>query len=59
VEKPEAKILLGKSRPIWKYYNFFKEIGKEGVGWINLAEGRDRCRAVVKLGEFLEHVAKS
>jgi hypothetical protein len=35
----------------------FLEVGYEGMDWINLAQDRDRWRAVVntvKCGEFLE-----
>jgi hypothetical protein len=49
VEKPEGKIPLGKSRRRWgnNIKTDLKEIGWESVEWINLADVRDKWRAVV------------
>jgi hypothetical protein len=44
VEKPEGKRLLGRLRRRWEY-NIKKDI-KE-VDWIDLAQDRDRWRALV------------
>jgi hypothetical protein len=50
VEKPEGKRSLGRPRRRW-YNNIktdFKEIGWDGMEWIDLAQVRDNWRAVVK-----------
>jgi hypothetical protein len=31
------------------YYFFFFFFGGEGHGWVDLAQGRDRCQALVKV----------
>jgi hypothetical protein len=49
VGKPEGKISLGRSRHGWQdgIKMDLREIGWGGVEWINLAQDRDRWRAVV------------
>ena len=47
--KPEGKIPLGRSRRRW-VDNFkidVQEVGLSGMGWIELAEDRDRWWALV------------
>jgi len=49
VGKPEGKIPLGRSRRRW-VDNFkidVQEVGLSGMGWIELAEDRDRWWALV------------
>ena len=50
VGKSEGKESLGRHRRSWKdnIKMYFKEIGFEGVGWINVAQDRDKLRAVWK-----------
>jgi hypothetical protein len=50
VGKPEGKESLGRPRRRWEdnIKICFKEIGFEGVGWINVAPDRDKLRAVWK-----------
>jgi len=49
VGKPERKRTLRRPRPRWE--NNIKidlqEVGCEGMDWINVAQDRDRWRAVV------------
>jgi hypothetical protein len=46
---PEGKRQLGRRRRRWEdnIKRDFKEIGCEGVNWINLAQDRDQWRAVM------------
>jgi hypothetical protein len=48
VGKPEGKRPLGRPRRRWEdgIRMDLREIGLEGVGWIRLAQDRDRWRAV-------------
>jgi len=50
VGKPEGTESLGRPRLRWKgnIKIYLKEIGFEGVGWINVAPDRDKLRAVWK-----------
>ena len=47
--KPEGERLLGNPRSRWEdnIKMDLQEVGCGGVDWIDLAEGRDRWRAVV------------
>jgi len=67
VGKPEAKRLLGRSRRRWEDDMKLKlqKVGFGGMGWIELAQKRDRWRSLVntvmnlrvplkKNGEFLD-----
>jgi hypothetical protein len=49
VGKPEEKRPLGKPRRRWVYYiNMdLREIGWDGVDWIDMAQDRDQWRALV------------
>jgi hypothetical protein len=50
VGKPDGRTLLDKPRRRWEY-NIkmdLREIGWGGVDWIDLAQDRDRWRALVK-----------
>jgi hypothetical protein len=49
VGKPEGKRLLGRPRRRWEdnIRMDFREIGWECVGWIHLAQDRDKRRAIV------------
>jgi hypothetical protein len=49
VGKPEGKRPLGRPRRSWEdgVRMDLREIGMVGVGWIRLAQDRDRWRAVV------------
>jgi len=49
VGKPEGKIPLGRPKRRWEdnIKMDIQEMGCEGIDWIDLAEDRDRCRALV------------
>jgi len=49
VGKPEGKRLLGRSGRRWEdnIKMDLQEVGCRGVEWIELAQNRDRCRALV------------
>jgi hypothetical protein len=49
VEKPEGKRPLGRPRCRWvdNIKIDLREIGRDGVDWIDLAQDRDQWRAVV------------
>jgi hypothetical protein len=49
VGKPEAKRLLGRLRRRWEgnIKMVFREIGWDGMDWIDLAQDRDQWRALV------------
>jgi hypothetical protein len=49
VGKPEGKRALGRPRRMWEdgIRMDLREIGLEGVDWIQLSQDRDRWRAVV------------
>jgi hypothetical protein len=49
VEKPEGKRLLGRPRQRWEdnIKMDLQEVGCGGMGWIGLAQDRDRWRAIV------------
>jgi hypothetical protein len=49
VEKPEGKRPLGKRRPRWvdNIKIDLREIGWDGMDWIDLAQDRDRWRPLV------------
>jgi hypothetical protein len=57
--KPEGKRLLGRSRRSWEdgIRMYLKEIGREVVQWIHLAQDRDRWRAVVDATSSLRFLA--
>jgi hypothetical protein len=47
--KPEGKRPLGRPRRMWvdNMKMYFSEIGWAGMDWIDLAQDRDQCRALV------------
>ena len=47
VERPEGRRPLGRRRCRWK--DNIKEVGKEGIDWIDLAQNRERRRALVNV----------
>jgi hypothetical protein len=49
VEKPEGKIPLGKPRSRWvdNIEMDFREIGWDGVAWIDMAQNRNQWRTLV------------
>jgi hypothetical protein len=49
VEKPEGKRLLGRPRRRWvdNIKIYLREIGWDGMDWINLTQDRDQCKALV------------
>jgi hypothetical protein len=51
VGKPEGKRSLGRPRRTWEdlIRRDLEEIGLRGVDWIQLAQDRDRWRAVVSV----------
>jgi hypothetical protein len=51
VEKAEGKSSLGRSRRRWVDNNKMdlREIVCGGMDWIDLAQGRDQCRALVNM----------
>jgi hypothetical protein len=50
VGKPDGKRPLGRPRRRWEdnIKMDFREIGRGGMDWINVAEDRDQWRALVK-----------
>jgi hypothetical protein len=53
VGKPEGKSPLGKPRRRWEDIKAdLQEVGCEGMNWIELAQDRDRWRAVVNTNEL-------
>ena len=47
--KPEGKRPLGRPRRRWEDNEMnFQEVGRGGVDWIDLAQDRNRWRALVK-----------
>jgi hypothetical protein len=64
VGKPEGNRPLGRSRPGWEgnVRDNRREIGREGVDWIQLAQDRIQWRRnetwrSIKGGEFLEQLS--
>jgi hypothetical protein len=53
VGKPEGKRPLGRPRRRWvdNIKMYLKEIGWDGVDWIELAQGRDQWRALYEHGD--------
>jgi hypothetical protein len=55
VGKPEGKKSLGRSRRRWvdNIKMDLREIGWDGMDWIELAQDRDQCRTLVNTGSSL------
>jgi hypothetical protein len=55
VGKPEGKRPLGRPRRRWvdNIEMDLREIGWDGIQWINLAQDMDRCRALVNRVKIL------
>jgi hypothetical protein len=51
MRKPEGKRPLGRPRRRWEYIikMDLQEVGREGVDWIDLAQDRDRWRALTNV----------
>ena len=51
MRKPEGKRPFGKPRHRWEdnIKMDLQELGWRGMGWIELAQDRDRCRALVNV----------
>jgi hypothetical protein len=51
IGKPKVKILLGRPRRVWvdNIKMGLREIEWGGMGWIDLAQDRDRWRALVNM----------
>ena len=49
--QPEGRRPLERPRLRWEgnIKMDFREVGREGIDWINLAQDRHRCRAVVNM----------
>jgi hypothetical protein len=56
VRTPEGKRPLGRPRRRWED-NIKTEVGWGGVDWIDMAEGRDRWRALVNAAMNLLRVS--
>jgi hypothetical protein len=52
VGKPEGKKALGRPRRTWmdNIKMYLREIGWDGIDWIDQAQDRDRWRALVNTG---------
>jgi hypothetical protein len=55
VVKPESKRPLGRPRRRWvdNIKMDLREIGWDGMDWIDLAQGSDQCRALVNTVLYL------
>jgi hypothetical protein len=51
VGKPEGKRPLGRPRHRWEdnMKMYLREIGWRGMDWIDVAQDRDQCRALVNM----------
>jgi hypothetical protein len=49
--KPKGKRPLGRPRPRWEddIKMDLREVGWVGIDWINLAQNRDQCMAVLNM----------
>jgi hypothetical protein len=56
VGKPEGKRLLGRLRRRWldNIKMYLREIGWDGMDWIDLTEDRDQWRALVNMAMNLQ-----